>query len=549
MQAFLRIRLPVRVYQMIDTLTHLFQDKRFQVLMVVLVSFLLYVRVINFEYIGFDDTRLIVENQAFLEDASNIPHAFRQDVFVTPHRTSSKAYYRPLLTLSFMLDAHLGKTDSRVYHFTNIVLHILACLLVLQFFRLVNMKSETAFVLAMAFSVHPILSQAIAWIPGRNDILLTLFVVVSMIYLSKFLQCSRVLYLLLHFFFFMLALFTKESAVFLPLLSLCFSVFFFRIRVFAKEHLFLILGYLAIIILWYILRDSAISGRQEGLITWAAHWKNFLYNSPLLLQYIGKIFVPYKLSTLSTARDTNYLLSVTVLVLLCLGMLLSKDRDWNKIAFGSFWFLMFLLPSFVVPRVTGMEHRVYLPFVGLLIVVSELSFIRTLSFRKKTSVIVVIVISLLITINIKHTSSYKNLLNFWGVAAKNTTHSALAFLNYGAALFEKGDDEGAIRAYKRGIEINPGQPWIHNNLALVYMRQQRYVEAEAEFFKELNNHPNYSDVYYNLGLLYKSTELIEKATLMWERAVKLNPNHRQARDELAGSYTVPGRRRFLSEPK
>lgn len=534
---------------MINTLAYLFQDKRFQALMVILVSFLLYVRVVNFEYIGFDDTRLIVENQAFLEDASNIPQAFRQDVFKTPRRTSSKAYYRPLLTLSFMLDAHLGKTDPRVYHVTNIILHILACLLVLQFFRMVNMRSETAFVLTMVYSVHPILSQAIAWIPGRNDVLLTLFVLLGMICLIKFLQDSRAPYLLLHFFFFVLALFTKESAIFSPLLSLWFSVFVFRKKVFSRDHLFLMSGYLVIVILWYVMRESVLSEQQKDLITWIVHWKNFLYNAPMLLQYISKIVIPYKLSTLSTARDTNYLLSICVIFLLCIGIFLSKDKNWNKIAFGTLWFMLFLVPSFVVPRVTGMEHRVYLPLVGLLIVVSQVSFIRALSFRKKTSVIVIAVISLLITINIKHTGSYKNLLNFWKVAAKNTTHSALAFLNYGAALFEKGNDDEAIQAYKQGIAINPKQPWIHNNLALVYMRKQMYAEAESEFFKELNNHPNYSDVYYNLGLLYKSTGFIEKATLMWERAVKLNPNHRQARDELAGRNTVPGRRRSLSEPK
>jgi tetratricopeptide (TPR) repeat protein len=534
---------------MADKFIRLIQNRNFQILAIVTLSLLLYGRVLNFEYIGLDDTWLIVENQAFLEDASNIPQAFHQDVFKTPYRKSKKVYYRPLLTLSFMLDAHVGKTNPKVYHFTNIILHILSCLLILGFFRMLNMKSETAFVLTLAFSVHPILSQAIAWIPGRNDVLLSIFILSGMICLIKYLKDFRIPYLLLHFLFFGMALFTKESAIVFPLFGLGYSVLLLKRKIFSKDHLVLILGYLAVIIFWTLLRESALSEQQRGLISGADLWTNFLYNLPLLLQYISKIFIPYKLSTLSTAQDTNYLMGLTVTFFLCLGILLSKNKNWNKIAFGSFWFLLFLLPSFVTPRVTGMEHRVYLPLVGLLIVCSELSFMKKLSFQKTTSLAVIPLIFLLITVNVMHTGVFKNLLNFWKSAAENTTHSALAFLNYGAALYEKGKDDAAIQSYKRGIEIDPRQPWIHNNLGLVYLKKKMYPQAEAEFFEELKYHPDYSDVFYNLGLLYKGMGLRTKATRMWERALTLNPNNQDAKDELAGRNTSPGKRRYLSDTK
>jgi tetratricopeptide (TPR) repeat protein len=413
---------------------------------------------------------------------------------------------------------------------------------------MLNMKSETAFILTIVFSVHPILSQAVGWIPGRNDVLLALFVFAGMICLIKFLKDFRSRYVLLHFFFLMAALFTKETAVFFPLFGLLYSVFLMRRKALSKEHLILISGYLFVIILWAVLRESALSEQKKNLISLAAHWKNLLYNLPLLLQYISKIFIPYKLSTLSTVKDTNYPLGIIVLFLLFLGMFLSKNKDRNKIAFGSLWFLLFLLPSFVAPKVTGAEHRVYLPLAGLLIVVSEMDFMKSLSLNKKTTVTAIALVSLLLTINIKHTASFKNLLNFWKVAAENTTHSSLAFLNYGAALFEGRRYDAAIQAYKRGIEINPKQRWIHNNLALVYLKKNMYAESEAEFLEELKNHPDYSDVYYNLGLLYKSMGFMKKATRMWERAVMLNPKHQQARDELAGRNTLPGKRRHLSEP-
>ena len=533
-----------------DRFFHFIQNNKFiAVVFLAALSFLVYGRVLSFDYVGLDDTWLIAENQAFLDDASNIPQAFHQDVFKTPYRKSSKAYYRPLLILSFMLDAHIGQADPKVYHLTNILLHILSCVLILWFFRMLDMRSETASVLTIVFSVHPILSHAIAWIPGRNDVLLSLFIVAGMICLLKYLQDAKWPYLLWHLFFFLAALFTKESAVFFPLISLAYSILLLRRKALSREHLIQISGYSVIIGCWALLRHSALSEQPAGLMTATDLWHNFAYNLPLLVQYISKIFVPYRLSTLSDAQDTNYVAGIAVLAFLCLGIFLSQDKNWRRIAFGLLWFLVFLLPSFVTPRVTGMEHRVYLPLVGLLITCSEFSFIKEISFRKPTSVAAMAFIGCLIAVNVRHTGAFKNLLSFWKSAAENTTHSALAFLNYGAALYEKGDDDDAINSYKRGIEIDSQQPWIHNNLGLVYLKKKMYPQAEAEFFAELKYHPAYSDVFYNLGLLYKSMGLMTKATQMWQRALLLNPNHRDAKAELAGHDTSRGQRGYLSDTK
>ena len=533
-----------------NRLLHFIQNNKvIAIMFLVALSLSVYGRVLSFDYVGLDDTWLITENQAFLEDASNIPQAFHQDVFKTPYRKSSRAYYRPLLILSFMLDAHIGQADPTVYHLTNIILHILSCVLILWFFRMLDMRSETAFVLTVAFAVHPILSQAIAWIPGRNDVILALFVLAGMICLLKYLQGFKWPYLGWHLFFFLAALFTKESAVFFPLISLAYSILIARQKPLSRVHLIQITGYSVIILCWALLRDSALSEQPAGLMTATDLWHNFTYNLPLLIQYIAKIFVPYRLSTLSDAQDTNYFLGIAILALLCLGMFLSQNKNWNRVAFGLLWFLVFLLPSFVTPRVTGMEHRVYLPLVGLLITCSEFSLIKKISFQKPTSVAAMAVIVCLIAVNVRHTGAFRNLLSFWKSAAENTTHSALAFLNYGAALYENGDDEAAIDSYKRGIEIDSEQPWIHNNLGLVYLKEKMYPQAEAEFFAELKYHPDYSDVFYNLGLLYKSMGLMTKATQMWQRALLLNPNHQEARDELAGHDTSRGQRRYLSDTK
>jgi len=512
-----------------------FQSKRVPLLVIGGITILLYARVISFEYIGFDDTLLIVENQAFLRDLSNIPQAFKQDVFHIPHHMSSRAYYRPLLTLSFMLDAQLGKTDPTVYHFTNLMLHTIACLLLLQFFCLLNMRLEKAFYLTLVFAVHPILSQAVGWIPGRNDSLLALFLLPSLIYFLRGTTRLKASYMLLHLIFFTLALFTKESAILLPFFSLYYLRFVSKKKLGSKQKVLLISGYLVIMVFWFVLRKVALSESRADL-TLTRLSTIVLINLPLLLQYLSKILLPYKLSTVSVAKDTNYMLGFAAVALIFVGVVLSTYKRWHIIALGGLWFLLFLLPTFLVPVLTGSGHRVYIPLIGLLILVSELNFMKNVYMNKMTSILVVILILLLIVINVIHTSSFKNRFNFWKTASKASPSSSLAHLNYGAALAGKGDYDKAFDAYQKCVSINSREPMIHNNLAVVYAIKKRYTEAEREFKEEIRLNPTYADAYYNLGMLYKTKRNMEEALRMWQETLALDPNHQRAINELARYY-------------
>jgi len=333
----------------------------------------------------------------------------------------------------------------------------------------------------------------------------------------------------------MLALFTKESAIFLPFFSLYYLLFIFRKKLVSKQKLLLISGYLGIIVFWFVLRKVALSESRADL-TLARLSTIMIANLPLLLQYLSKIIIPYKLSTVSVAKDTNNILGFVAVSLISLGVASSKNIRWNRITFGGLWFLLFLLPTFLVPVLTGSGHRAYIPLIGLLILISELDFVKNVDFNKKTIPLVVTLISLLIAINVTHTPSFKNRFNFWKTAAEASPSSSLAHLNYGAALLGKGDYDKALDVYKKCVRINSREPMIHNNLAVVYAINGRHAEAEREFKEEIRINPNYSDAYYNLGMLYKTTGRMTEAIRMWENTLTIDPNHQRAIIELANYY-------------
>ena len=117
--------------------------------------FLVYALALTFDFTHLDDNEFILENYAFISDLSNVRQAFGQTIFANV----CIPYYRPLLALSFMIDAQVGGVTPFIYHFTNILLHAAVACLVYLLLRQVGARKQAAFVFAGIFAVHPALAQ------------------------------------------------------------------------------------------------------------------------------------------------------------------------------------------------------------------------------------------------------------------------------------------------------------------------------------------------------------------------------------------------------
>lgn len=83
-------------------------------------------------------------------------------------------YYRPLVLWSLRFDASLGGTPVE-YHFTNIALHMLACCLLGVAARRLGARTSAGLVAGLAWGLAPRLTESVAWISGRTDVLAGVF--------------------------------------------------------------------------------------------------------------------------------------------------------------------------------------------------------------------------------------------------------------------------------------------------------------------------------------------------------------------------------------
>ncbi len=189
---------------------------------IVAVTLALYWNSLQGEFI-WDDRGLIIGNADYLSDWKNLFAAFVNPLF------GDIPYYRPLISWWFIIDYHLWGANPFGFHYTNLIVHTVNALLVYLFIVLLFKEATLALFTSLLFTAHPVQSESVAWISGRNDMLLTLFVLISTIlYLQRrYLKGIKgVLAYSGYLASYACALLTKENGVVLPLLFMLHRLFF-----------------------------------------------------------------------------------------------------------------------------------------------------------------------------------------------------------------------------------------------------------------------------------------------------------------------------------
>jgi len=161
-----------------------------------------------------DDTIFVNEFHAYNEKPASLIQSFQRGVF----SDTNDIYYRPMLLNSFVVNTLMTDDNSlKPFHGFNIFLHLLAVILLFFLLRKLSVEQPVAFLLAAIFAVHPVLTQAVSWIPGRNDSLLGVFAFAYMLCCFEYFKKPNGVYLLAQYLFLLLAFFTKETGLLIPL--------------------------------------------------------------------------------------------------------------------------------------------------------------------------------------------------------------------------------------------------------------------------------------------------------------------------------------------
>ncbi len=96
-----------------------------------------------------------------------------------------------------------------------------------------------------------------------------------------------------------------------------------------------------------------------------------------------------------------------------------------------------------------------------------------------------------------------------------------------------GDNEEAIKYYKQALALDKDNEFIHNSLASIYRANGEFTSAKMHLHDSLEIDNENPITYYNYGNLLVDMKHNEEAIAMYEKAIEINPDFEEAKEELA----------------
>ena len=456
--------------------------------------------------------------------------------------------------LSIALNYHFDGLDVSGYHVINILVHI-ACgimawwltLLTLSTPRMKTYKASQskeliALFVGLIFIAHPLQTQAVTYIVQRATSLATLFYLSSLAFYVKSRlddnKPSKTLFYCLSFLSMVIAMFTKEMTITLPIIILIYEAYFLKKegKGFGwKEALPFLIG-LIIIPLTMTLTSSVnfkeMKRVSELPVTISSH-DYALTQINVIPTYIRLLLMPvdqnidydFPISKTFTAWPTPANLIIIISLLLIAIKLFKRHR---LLSFALIWFFITLLPESGVIPISDVivEHRLYLPMLGFgIFLTGSLSFIFGVKARDLLIGLLIMIIAVYSVLSYKRNFVWCSDFSLWNDTVKKSPNKTRPYNERGNAYWNMGDLKRATADYKKAIKTDPRYAGAYYNLGLLAEKSGEVAKAIAYYSKTLELFPPRAEIYSNRGCCYGDKGDLDNAIKDFSRAIELRPDN------------------------
>ena len=231
-------------------------------LLVAIAGFLIYSNTLNHDYV-LDDFGLISDNTQTKQGISAIPEIFKSSYRFGMNITDYQLY-RPLTKAMFAIEWEVAPDKPALSHWINVLLFSLLCYVL---FRVLSMFMNGALLVplitSLIFAAHPLHTEVVANIKGRDEIVCFLFCLAAIGSLYKYVNGNSTSAFITGITFYFIALFAKESAVTFLVVIPLFYYFFTSAE---KGKYFKTVGGMLIVTSIFLLIRSKVLGHVETLI-------------------------------------------------------------------------------------------------------------------------------------------------------------------------------------------------------------------------------------------------------------------------------------------
>lgn len=405
------------------------KNKHLPKLIIALLVAIFYANTLSLDY-ALDDRMVILESKYTIKGGwDSVKSIFTEDTFKgyfgSENNVVAGGRYRPMSQLTFMIEfqlfgqdikSHLGDVDDYmnlhdsdhekyfkdstlavVNHLMNVLYFMLLCLIVYEVLAMLFTKYQgtkwyqnLAFIATVLFALHPIHTEAVANVKGRDEIFAMLGAMAALWCALKYVDKRAWWLLALELLAITFGLFSKENTItFLAVVPL--ALYFYPKEKKGMDYLMTLLPIILGSVFFIIVRTNVLGGFMPEdtthnilnnpyihstkvqevatvLLTWGIYFKLLVFPHPLTHDYY-----PHQIAITDFSNPL-----VWVVVVGCVALLVLALRGLKKKTVVSFAILFFVITFSITSNLlfnvgTFMNERfVFIPSLGFVLVIAYL---------------------------------------------------------------------------------------------------------------------------------------------------------------------------------
>jgi tetratricopeptide (TPR) repeat protein len=520
----------------------LYKKKKLLPYIVLLIPAAIYLNTL-FNDFALDDSIVITDNVFVKKGFDGIKEIFSTESFTGFFKQKKElvqgSRYRPLSIATFAVEYALWGMNPGLSHLINLILYCLLCLVlfrtlqqILLLFGVDQKSIPIAFIATLIWAMHPIHTEVVANIKGRDEVLAVLFLMLSIQFFLRYVTGTSLMTLLWTGIFLFLALLSKENALTaLPMAFLLLLMIYPR-NTFKNSIIgLLVVLTVAAIYLWIRWKVAgAFSGIESDelmnnpFLNADSHQKTATIFYTLLL-YLKLLFFPHPLTYdyypyhIELYEWSNIWVVISAIlhfILILIGIL--NIRKNRILSFGILFYCITLFPvsNLLVNIGSFMNERfLFLPSIGFVLLAGSFFvwlfsvLIKPWQINIVTTLLVGIAIVFSVLTIIRNTQ-WKDNYTLFTHDVKISKNSAKGNCTAGGILLERAQNSSDAKTKKQLLK-----------------------QSETHLSKALEIYPNYIDALLLEGnVQYEMDQDIEKVLIPYKKLLSLSPGYELALNNL-----------------
>jgi Tfp pilus assembly protein PilF len=451
-------------------------------------------------------------------------------------------------------DAQQNHLNPYLFHCFNLLLHVLCALAVWGLVRRLVKNEWAALAGAMVFALHPLQVETVAWISGARDLLAVLFALLAATCFLRAMQSrerpARVGFHLLGVLLFTLAILCKPTVVELPLIVLVLARW---------EKLHWRIGDIAAIGGWSLLalagevmtraiQTGAVAGPPPPL------WLRPFVALDAIAFYVWKLVVPLGLG-IDYGRSPAWLHNsglwkVTWLLPAGIIVALLLVRAPSRIWLAACVLVIALLPVLGLVTFnfqfysTVADHYMFLPMLGIALVIGQIVSAATQRSRRVAPIIVAVAVAVLSAISFIQSDHWRTSRDLFSRAIQVNPLSFVSHYDLGVLDEREQRPDQAIEQFRAAIAVRPDYVPARSELGALLLRMGQIDEGLSQLSQSLRitqqQEPNIdlTEAYVVIAHVAQKAGRLAQARLLAKEAANRysqNPSVRQLLQELGTS--------------